>query len=272
MDFSSVIDEKIISSVSVSGGGIGSSFRVKTERHEYFVKHYSRTGLSGREAHGLREMAASKTVKVPEVVNFDEHFLVLKFLGQASRCGDFQGRLGRELARMHRITSGQFGFYEDNFIGSNPQINNYKDSWLEFYLENRLDFQVELTGDREVADAYIKLCAKVPELLASSSEEPSLIHGDLWGGNVISGPGGEPVLIDPAVYYGHREAELGMTQLFGGFTNEFYSAYDDEYPLKKGWRSRLDLYKLYHVLNHMNMFGSGYKLQALRLMNGYLNT
>ena len=172
---------------------------------------------------------------------------------------------------MHKYPVGeQFGFPEDNFIGSTPQLNGYRDAWCGFYLENRIDYQVEMSGDRSISESWRKLRGLVPELLEGTEEPPSLIHGDLWAGNVISGPEGQPVLIDPAAYYGHREMELGMTRLFGGFTEEFYSAYDVEYPLKPGWRGRMNLYILYHVLNHFNMFGGGYRSQAVGLMNSYL--
>lgn len=270
MDFSSVISKKILSSTPVYGGDIGRSFRVKTVDDDYFVKRYSAVGIAAREAAGLAAMAGTGAVKVPELINYDEHFLVLRFISEAPRCSDFQQRLGRELALMHRTTSPRFGFPEDDFVGRSPQKNSWKDSWLEFYLENRLDYQVELTGDRDIERTYRKLRSLIPGLLEDTVEEPSLIHGDLWAGNVISGPEGEPVLIDPAAYFGHREAELGMTMLFGGFSEAFYAAYDDEFPLKAGWRGRMDLYKLYHVLNHMNLFGGGYKQQAISLMNYYL--
>ena len=271
MDFSSVINEKIISSLPVSGGDIGRSFRVKTSSRDYFVKYYSRPGLSVLEAKGLSEMAEAGSVSLPELVGFDDHLLALVFIEQAPRTQDFQSQLGRELARMHKAdVSEQFGFPVDNFIGSTPQKNSFKSVWCEFFIENRIDYQIEISGDRNLFDSWKQLRPLVPELLAGTEEPPSLIHGDLWSGNVISGKAGEPVLIDPAAYYGHREMELGMTRLFGGFTEEFYSAYDAEYPLKPNWRSRMNLYILYHVLNHFNMFAGGYRSQALSLMRGYL--
>ena len=271
MDFSSVIKEDVISSTPVSGGDIGRSFRVKTAENEYFVKYYSKPGLAGLEAHGLAAMSECGCVSLPELAGYDEHMLVLFFLKQGARTADFQSRLGRELARMHKYPVGeQFGFPEDNFIGSTPQLNGYRDDWCSFYIENRIDYQVEMSGDRSISESWRKLRGLVPELLEGTEEPPSLVHGDLWAGNVISGPEGQPVLIDPAAYYGHREMELGMTRLFGGFTEEFYSAYDVEYPLKPGWRGRMNLYILYHVLNHFNMFGGGYRSQAVGLMNSYL--
>ncbi|HAK46057.1 MAG TPA: fructosamine kinase, partial [Spirochaeta sp.] len=237
----------------------------------YFVKQYSDRGLPGLEAHGLSALAESGIVKLPELINFDEHYLVLRFIEQAPRCRDFQTLLGRDLARMHKAaTAKEFGFFEDNFIGSIPQKNCCMTDWSGFFIENRIDFQIERAADEQLSEGWQQLRRRVPELLAGTEEAPCLIHGDLWAGNVISGPDGGPVLIDPAVYYGHREMELGMTRLFGGFTEEFYSSYDAEFPLKPDWRERTNLYILYHVLNHFNMFGGGYRPQALSLMRTYL--
>ena len=266
MDYNGIIGEEIIDRRPIGGGCIGRSSRIRTASGEFFVKEYSTSGVAGKEADGLRELASAGAVPVPEVIGFDEHVLVLGFINQAPECRDFQARLGRELAGLHRKTSDRFGFYEDNYIGATPQINSYKDSWAVFYLENRLDFQVRLTGDPSVMKAYAGLRPVAGEVLERYSEPPALIHGDLWGGNVIRSEAGEPVLIDPAVYYGHRELELAMTQLFGGFGPAFYKAYDEEYPLLPGWRERQDLYKLYHILNHLNLFGSGYRSQALGLI------
>ncbi|MCK5153023.1 MAG: fructosamine kinase family protein [Spirochaetales bacterium] len=269
MNFSSVINEKIISSSPLSGGCIGSCYRVKTSSHDYFIKYYSKKGISREEAQGIKELEKSNTVKVPEVLKVDDHFLVLKFIFQTSKVKDFQEILGTELAMLHKTTASQFGFYENNHIGSTPQINKFKKTWIDFYLENRLDYQVSISGDKDIIDTYKKLRVKIPEILEESLEEPCLIHGDLWGGNVISNEAGEPVLIDPAVYYGNREMELAMTRLFGGFTSEFYNSYNSEFPLLTDWKERQNLYKLYHILNHFNLFGSSYKHQALELMKGY---
>ncbi len=277
-DFSSVLSEKVLDAVPVSGGDIGSSYRVKTEKSDYFIKRYSSSGLPGMEAAGINAMAATKTISVPEVISFDDHSLVLKFIKQAGRCSDFQTLLGRGLAAMHRVSAEQtehrevkgFGFNKDNYIGTTPQKNTACDNWTDFLIENRLGYQIRLAADSALTSAWNRLSGKIPQLLAGTEEPPCLIHGDLWGGNVISGEDSKPVIIDPAAYYGHREMELGMTRLFGGFNSEFYMAYDSVYPLKPGWEKRINLYILYHVLNHYNMFGGGYRSQALNLINSYL--
>ena len=271
MNLNRLFDEKIISSSPVGGGDIGRSSRVKTQSGEYFVKYYSVEGTAAAEALGLKAMAGTETIKVPEVIKYDSHNIVLRFISSAPRCPDFQYRLGKGLAEMHsasRTTS--CGFEQDNFIGSTVQINSWTESWTEFFINNRLGFQVDLSNDLKLKKIWSELEKKIPTVLSGAEEESCLLHGDLWGGNYISDKDGLPVLIDPAAYYGHREMDLGMTMLFGGFTEVFYRAYDETFPLKAGWRSRMDLYKLYHVLNHMNMFGGGYRMQALSLMKKYL--
>jgi protein-ribulosamine 3-kinase len=270
MDFSSIINKKVISSSLLSGGCIGKSYRVRTTDCEYFVKYYPKAGISEVEAHGIKELAESQTVKVPELINFDDHYLVFEFITQKPKTADFQKKLGKDLARLHKSGNSQYGFYEDNYIGSTVQKNAYNEHWINFYMENRLDYQVTLSKDKDIFKNYEILRIKIQEILDGSLETPCLIHGDLWSGNVISDEKGDPVLIDPAAYYGNRELELAMTQLFGGFTAEFYNSYNEEFPLKKNWKYRQDLYKLYHILNHLNIFGQSYKYQALELMKSYM--
>ncbi len=270
MDFEKVLGKKVLKADPVAGGDIGRSFRVTAEDGEYFIKHYSRSGVAEKEARGLQEMAEADSIKVASVVAYNEHLIVLRFIKSAPRCADFQSVLGRRLAGMHRKTAEAFGFDEDNYCGSTPQPNAWKSTWAEFFCLNRLGHQVRLASDSALSSAWGMLERKIPDILAGTEEAPSLIHGDLWAGNVISDENGEPVLIDPAAYYGHREMELGMTALFGGFSSEFYRAYDEEFPLKPGWRERQDLYILYHVLNHYNLFGGGYRGQALGIIKKYI--
>ncbi len=269
-----IINSRIIEKQPIGGGDIGSNYRIKTDDGIYFVKYYKNEGTAAAEALGLAEMAAACAVSLPKLIGYDEHHLVLEFIKSAPKIKGFQQRLGTDLARMHRRSAESgtkgFGFKQDNFIGLTVQKNEWKPRWTDFFIENRIDFQVKLCCDSAVSDIWSRLRPRVPDILSGTEEPASLIHGDLWAGNVISGRYGEPVLIDPAAYYGHREMELGMTMLFGGFSSEFYAAYDKEYPLKDGWRGRMDLYKLYHVLNHMNMFGGGYRSHAISLMKHYL--
>lgn len=271
----SITGESVVSKSPLSGGCIGNSFRVDTKSRSFFLKSYSRPGISQAEAHGLSELKKATEVLTPEVIASTENELLLEFIKSRAPRRDFQSLLGNQLATLHRVKGENFGFYENNFIGESHQINQKRDSWNEFYVENRISYQLNLAKRNGYFDAKLenlsnKLLALIPEILAGSEEEPALLHGDLWGGNVMTNETGEPVLIDPAVYYGHRESDIAMTMLFGGFDQQFYESYNRHYPLAKGWESRLDLYKLYHILNHLNLFGESYYSQVISLIKAYL--
>ena len=274
-----ILKEKVISSSSIGGGCIADSKKIKTESgKEYFVKSYFGTGNSilRNEANGLREIEKTGAIKIPHVVFYDDEILILEFINTGNRKKDFSEIFGRQFAEMHKFTSDKFGFYENNFIGSNPQINlPQKNNWFEFYWEYRLLFQYKLAEKNGYVNSgfrksFIEFEKLVPKILNGSEAKPSLLHGDLWSGNFMIGENGEPVLIDPAVYYGHREADLGMTKLFGGFDSTFYKSYNENNPLPEGWEYRLDIYKLYHVMNHLNLFGAGYLPQTISIINLYL--
>lgn len=271
MDFSSVIKERVIKSQRLSGGSIGESFRVSTVFSNFFVKYYNKKGLARKEAHSLNEIKKCPYVAIPEIFSFDDNFLVLDFIEQGVASRNYQSELGVMLASMHKFQRAEnFGFYEDNYIGLTPQINKPKKRWIDFLLENRLGFQIELSKDIDLIKIWKDLSAIIPDIIDETEEQASLIHGDLWGGNLMKDSKGNPVLIDPASYYAHREMELGMTKLFGGFTSGFYKSYNKTFPLERGWERRIDIYMLYHVLNHYNMFGGGYKHQALSIMKSFL--
>ena len=273
-----ILNEKIISESGLGGGCIGNASQIVTESgKKYFVKTYSGSGpaILKNEANGLKELAKPGVIRIPEVIAVTDSFLLLEFIELGRKSGDFSEKFGQQFAKMHRHTSEKFGFFEDNFIGSNPQKNKpHFDNWKEFYWENRLIYQYKLAENKgnttiELRSAMSRLEGKIDSLLSGTEEVPALLHGDLWGGNYIVSSDGDPVLIDPAVYYGHREADIGMTCLFGGFDSKFYQAYNEEFPLPDEWEYRIDLYKLYHVLNHLNLFGSGYYNQALHILNKY---
>ncbi len=183
--------------------------------------------------------------------------------------------LGQQLAAMHRTTTNEFGWRRNNTIGSTPQINIGEQDWVMFYREQRLRFQLDLANEHGYGGDLLRhgelLLEKLPVFFASYQPVPSLLHGDLWGGNHAVLHDDTPVIFDPAVYYGDREADLAMTELFGGFGSGFYAAYREAWPLDPGYRIRRDLYNLYHVLNHLNLFGGGYRGQAEQLIDRLLS-
>ena len=189
-------------------------------------------------------------------------FILMEWLGRGSNTANVAQALGRGLAAMHRVTGPAFGLEHDNFIGANPQPNRPAKDWLTFFRDQRLGFQMELAGRKghlspPRARRLERLLANLGDWLPTHPPA-SLLHGDLWGGNWLVTASGEPALVDPAVYYGHREAELAFTELFGGFSGPFYAAYNQAWPLDSGYKERKDLYNLYHLLNHLNIFGEGY--------------
>lgn len=277
-----VLHEKIVSSYAVSGGCINESKVLTVESGKsYFVKtnNNSVKDMFLKEANGLHELAKSNTIRVPVVIYTSEDFLLIENILPTNKDKLFWENFGRNFAKLHRYVSGNFGFYEDNYIGSTPQLNipssSEKEDWTEFYFNKRLLYQYKLTELNGYADAELRKCfslleKKIINILKNCDAEASLLHGDLWSGNFICDGTGQACLIDPAVYYGHREADLAMTKLFGGFDDRFYSAYNEEYKLEEGFEYRENIYKLYHVLNHLNLFGRGYLEQAISLIKYYL--
>ena len=225
--------------------------------------------MFAREAEGLTELRKGDGPRFPEPYLHGEDFLLMEDLAPAPRAVNYWERLGQQLAKLHSRTSDQFGFALDNYLGSTPQLNTWSRDGFEFFAEQRLGFQARLARDQnllsraEVAQVG-RLAAHLPDLIPQ--QPASLLHGDLWGGNAISDSLGQPALIDPAAHYGWAEAELAMTALFGGFAEPFYAAYENERPLDSGWRQRLPLYNLYHLLNHLNLFGSSYHSQVMGVL------
>ena len=263
---------------SVGGGCINQAQRVQYGATTYFVKLNTagKADMFAAEARGLQELRSSNTLRVPEPVcwgaNGESAWLVMEHLAFGGR-GD-QAALGEGLAAMHQVTRRQYGWVQDNTIGSTLQVNTPMDDWVGFWRERRLGFQLELAahhghGGRLQLQGE-KLLAAFPVLFSGYVPPASLLHGDLWSGNYASTVDGEPAIFDPAVYYGDREADLAMTELFGGFGADFYAAYRAHYPLDQGYAVRKKLYNVYHLLNHLNMFGGGYHGQALGMMDSLL--
>ncbi len=292
---------------SVGGGSISHAVRLRTDRGAYLLKIGGRgmPRFFESEARGLALLAASGAVRVPDVLAYRDSepeargkrragieaplaahlsplasvdgFILLEWLAAPPRAD--RGRageiLGAALAALHRSTADAYGLDHDNYIGATPQPNGWSASWLEFFRERRLRFQAGLAQrggllGRERERRIERLLERLDRWIDDATVRPSLLHGDLWGGNFIVGPGGAPALIDPAVSYGDREADLAFTTLFGGFPESFCRAYESAWPLPAGWHERRDLYNLYHLLNHLNLFGEGYGSQVDDVLRRYV--
>jgi protein-ribulosamine 3-kinase len=222
------------------------------------------------EAEGLRALASASAIRVPAVfgvgVAAGRAWLALEWLDLKSPRPGCEARLGELLAEQHRKTSEAFGWHRTNTIGPTKQQNHPDPDWGRFYVTRRLEPQLSLAESGGHGGGLIdkgrRLCERVPALLGGHSPAPSLLHGDLWAGNHAEDSAGRPVIFDPAVYFGDREADLAMTRLFGGYGRDFYAAYEAAWPLEPGAAARVPLYNLYHVLNHLNLFGGGYRRQA----------
>ena len=269
----------IVGSATVSGGCINSARRLQlSDGRSLFLKTNPAPlpHMFEREAEGLSALAKVGCLRVPGPIAHGTDpipFLVMEAVDMGSPGRDspnFFEDFGRRFAELHRAsiradpTAGRFGFENDNYLGSTPQPNAWMDSWTEFWRERRLGHQLRLAESTGRVDADLlrlgdRLMDRLENYLGDVAEPPSLLHGDLWGGNYLADSDGNAVLIDPAAYYGHREADLAMTRLFGGFQPAFYRAYEEAWPLKPGAAERGKIYELYHLLNHLNLFGGGYR-------------
>ncbi|MGM3305990.1 fructosamine kinase family protein [Anabaena sp. WFMT] len=279
---SQVTGQKFHSSqhLSVSGGCINQGYAVSDSKLTYFVKfnQASQVAMFEAEMLGLQQMRNTKTIRVPQPLCWgtasNSGYIVLEWLEMTDGNSKFWQKMGHNLAAMHKTSSNEgFGWKMNNTIGSTPQINTWKSDWIEFYTQHRLGYQFQL-AKRQGGSFPLenKLLAAIPELLADHQVQPSLVHGDLWGGNAGFTIDGEPVIFDPATYFGDREVDIAMTELFGGFPPIFYQGYAEVFPLDEGYEKRKTLYNLYHVLNHFNLFGGGYASQANQMIERILRS
>ena len=260
----------------IGGGCINEAVQLSDGTTSFFVKTNTKAlkGMFDAEALGMKALAAANAIRVPEVyltgVAGSCSWIAMEYLefGTSSRAG--YSALGAQLAEQHRVTHDHFGFECDNTIGSTPQPNSYHESWVSFLRDQRLGFQFALAAQAGCAfEGADRLLAALPEFFANYTPEPSLLHGDLWSGNVAFSCENQPIVFDPAVYYGDREAEFGIIAMFGGFDQSFFEAYEEAYPFQSGSESRQDLYLLYHQLNHFNLFGSSYRESVRGTMGAY---
>ncbi|MHB8914879.1 MAG: fructosamine kinase family protein [Thiobacillus sp.] len=260
---------------SISGGCINQSYLLSDNKRSFFVKlnDAKRLPMFEAEAAGLQQILASNTVRAPHPLCHgladEQAFLVMEYLDLRAH-GD-AAALGEQLAAMHRPPQSYFGGPRDNTLGSTPQPNTQTATWIEFVRDKRLGYQLRLAAQNgyggKLQTQGEKLLATLDHFFTDYQPHASLLHGDLWGGNHAYLADGTPVIFDPAVYYGDRETDLAMTELFGGFAPAFYAAYQEVWPLDAGYAERKTLYNLYHILNHANLFGGGYAAQALQMVS-----
>lgn len=262
----------------LSGGCVGRVERIDTTAGPFVLKWMDNApaGFFEAEAAGLEAIrAATAQLVVPRVIAASpDAFLVLEFLPPAPRGTDFDDRLGRALADLHLSAAAQFGFDRDTFCGATRQPNTWHSSWIEFYANQRIGHQFALASSQGWLDAsdgrrLERLIDRFGELLIEPAEGPALLHGDLWSGNQHVTAGGQPALLDPAAFFGHREAELALMTLFGGFSARVFDSYAEARPLEPGWSERQPLYQLYHLMNHLNLFGPGYHRPVVDIIRRY---
>lgn len=269
----------ILDTCYLSGGCINEVIKIHTTSGDFFLKWNSATRypkMFEQEVKGLKLLKEADNIKVPDVLTYGEigaySFLLLEFIVSALQIKNFWEDFGTSLAMLHRHTSGYFGLDHDNYIGSLVQKNTMHNNWISFFVEERIEKQLKMVYNdgkisKKLLEKFAKLYKVLPEIFP---DEPSaLLHGDLWNGNYIISSQGKACIIDPAVYYGHREIDLGMSRLFGGFSPAFYTAYHETYPLEKGWKNRLDICNLYPLLVHVNLFGGGYLSSVEAILQKY---
>jgi len=260
--------EEINHTQSIGGGSINSAFKISTNNGSWFLKFNTAQAhpkMFESEYQGLKTMAESQTIRIPQPFYYYEgdqySFILMEWIEQGARSSDFWTLFAQQLAQMHQTSSDFFGLGFDNYMGSLPQKNTKHADFISFFIQERLEPQIKLARD----DGYInhkqiqqseRLYAELPSMFPL--EKPALVHGDLWSGNFMNDEKGNPVIMDPAVYFGHREVDIAMTTMFGGFSSQFYQKYQDFFPMDPGWETRLDYYKLYPILIHVNLFGYSY--------------
>ncbi len=276
----------VVGADTVGGGCISKACSVTlSDRRRFFVKSNANPlpGLFESEANGLNALRNADIIRVPQVLGTRLNhgnvpaFIVMESIATVRPGPSFSEHFGRDLARLHQATQqDRFGFDEDNYLGSTRQPNRWSDNWCAFWRQRRLGYLLQLARQKGVSDTTLdqlgaKLMDRLEDFIDTPKEAACLLHGDLWGGNYLVDQAGKPVLIDPAVYYGRREADLAMTMLFGGFDDRFYSAYQQTWPLAPGYELRLEIYKLYHLLNHLVLFGRSYYGQCVATLRSLIS-
>ena len=273
------LEGKLKSYAPIAGGSINQCFKVYGNGATFFVKYNEYTAFPGMiesERKSLDVLASCSAINIPEVLHLGyadtSVFLIEAFIETVKATPDFSRQLGTQLAKLHRFSMPWFGFTEDNYIGTLPQSNKQCDNWAEFFITQRIEKQLSiLPASLGIESGFIKRISHVLNKIESyfPTEPAALLHGDLWSGNVLCGQNQAPFLIDPATYFGHREMDIAMMHLFGGFEKAAFVAYNEEFPLEKKWEERIDLCNLYPLLVHVNLFGGSYLSQIHAILNKY---
>jgi len=273
------LNTKITGFNFLSGGCINEGGKLYTTKGDFFIKWNSKTQFEQmfeKEQWGIESLQKTSSLPVPKVIATgvaeEWQYLILEFIEPGTRSGLFWKKLGEQLAQLHRLTDAQFGLAYDNYIGSLVQHNAIHSSWPSFFEHQRLrplikTLELERRIDKTLLHSFDKLYPRLSEIFPD--EQPALLHGDLWSGNVICNNKGMAVVIDPAIYYGHREAELAFTKLFGGFESAFYESYAHHFPLEQGFQQRMGIYNLYPLLVHTILFGDSYLEQVKRIIKHF---
>ena len=254
--------------IAVGGGSISSTYKLLANDKSFFLKLNSSPIaeiMFKAEVHGLDILKRFSQFDIPEIITLssrgENSYLIMELIESSMKSKTYWQELGTKLADLHKNTNTKFGLEEDNFIGSLPQKNKFENDWSTFFINQRIMPMIIMASDNNLIEqgersALESALREIVELMPK--ESPALIHGDLWSGNQITNAKGEPCLIDPAVYYGHREMDIAFSHLFGGFGSAFYRSYQETYPMEKGFNQRIDLYNLYPLLVHLNLFGRSY--------------
>ncbi len=262
----------------VGGGCINNTLKVSFDKEQYFIKwnEDEENDMFEKEQLGLSILSSVDSLNIPETYQYGRiegrNYLIMEFIEREATKNDFWEILGQNLAALHQTTQDTFGLDHNNYIGRLAQKNDQKYNWIDFLIDNRFEVQLGLAIynghiNSDFAKKFRNLYPQLPGLLVQ--EPPSLLHGDLWSGNFMVGTKGLPFLIDPAIYYGNREIEIAFTQLFGGFDRKFYAAYNEALPLESGFQTRAEIYNLYPLLVHVNLFGTSYLSGIQRVLNKY---
>lgn len=259
--------EKILKINPLASGGFSQSLMIETDQHTYFAKTYVNPEMVEAELLGLNMIEATNSFGVPHVIATDATTLMMEYVETSTPQEGYWMQFAQNLCKLHRNTHASFGLSHQTYCGPTPQVNDPTTSWNAFFVQCRMLPLVQKLQHTSIAHLFAQKRGKIEDVLDQVDEPPSLVHGDLWAGNHLCGPEGTPMLIDPAIYYGHRETDLAMMKLFGGFPDAVFDYYESLWPLQQGKQTRLIIYQLYHMLNHALLFGGHYVHQCEKMFH-----